>query len=367
MILKLEDYRGGWRFASIANSKESADRIVANGRTALLLQDKTVRLLPDNIAFALTTEEESLHDYDVVEIKDSGFCSRKYQANSNDNAIVVTSLCNSNCLMCPSPRAARDNGLISKIEDLCALIEYIPPDAPHLTITGGEPTLLRDDFFTLMACLNQNLPQTNLLYLTNARAFSNKNYAKRFCSLSTDLTRIAIPLHASSHELHDAIACAKESFNQTVAALVNIASSKAEIEVRVVVSKLNLSDLDNVADFLIQKIPRITCVNYIALEMSGSAALHQEEIWLDYKEAFGKIKEGILKLVKNEIDVNLYNFPLCAVEKGFWGISRQSISDYKVRYASECADCQVQEICGGQFASTLAGGYFSVSPIKGQL
>jgi His-Xaa-Ser system radical SAM maturase HxsC len=367
MALKLEGYLGDWRFASIANSKDSADYIVANGRTALLLQGATVRLLPDNITFALPKEEEPFCDFDVVEITDSGICSRKYQASSNDNALVVTSLCNSNCLMCPSPETSRMKGLMGKIETLCALIEYIPSDAPHLTITGGEPTLLRDDFFKLMAFLNEKLPYTNLLYLTNARALGNINFAQRFNALATDLVRIAIPLHASSPELHDTIADSKGSFNQTVTALANISQSKAEIEMRVVVSKLNLRDMDSLADFLIWKIPRITCVNYIALEMSGNAALHRNKIWLDYQEAFGGIKEGILELVKNEIDVNLYNFPLCAVEKRFWGIARQSISDYKVRYASECKDCQVQEICGGQFASTLAGGYFNVSPIKDQL
>jgi His-Xaa-Ser system radical SAM maturase HxsC len=323
--------------------------------------------MPGEVTFYANNAEKAANefcDYDVVEISDAGICRALYSAKSNNNAIVVTSQCNSNCIMCPSAEGVRMNSNIMPIGFLCELVEYIPSDAPHITVTGGEPTLLKNNFFKLMSCLNEHLPQTNLLYLTNARAFSNKGYSNQFNEHATSNVRIAVPVHASYADLHDKITCAEGSFEQTIAALHNIAPSVAEIELRVVVTKLNIDDLNCLADLLINKIPRITCVNYIALEMSGNAAINRDNVWIDYEVAFNKIKECIPMLIKKGIDVNLYNFPLCSINRGYWGIARQSISDYKVRYVDECDDCTVKEICGGQFASTLNGDYYRVKPIR---
>jgi His-Xaa-Ser system radical SAM maturase HxsC len=367
MAIKLAGYTGPCLTASIATQAETAQKILALNHNVLLREDEGWRLFSDALSCPGENREgieRDWNDFDVMEISETGFCRPLYRTASNDNALVVTTQCNSNCIMCPSPEASRKGGAVSPIEKISEIIDYIPSDAPHLTITGGEPTLLRSHFFTLMDRLNERLPSTNLLYLTNARAFGHKVYAQRFNDAATKLSRIAIPLHASNAYLHDYITQATGSFAQTTAACHYLAESRAEIEIRVVVSLLNIGDMNDLVEFLIRRIPRITCVNYIALEMSGSAALNRDAVWLDYRRAFQGIKDPLLRLVAAGIDVNLYNFPLCSLEKGYWDIARESISDYKVCYAPPCGDCEVRAICGGQFVSTLNGGFFQVRPIK---
>ena len=367
MAIKLAGYTEGWRIASIATQVKTVQRILSVNHNALWHREEAWYLYPDRLRFPMEAQvrnDEALNDFDVVEILETGFCRPIYKATSRDNSLVVTTQCNCNCIMCPSPEASRKDGFAYSIKQICEIVNYIPEDAPHLTITGGEPTLLREGFFTLMDRLNKHLPNTDLLYLTNARAFSNKRYAKCFNVLASNLTRIAIPFHASNAYLHDHITQVQGSFEQILTACHYLAESKAQLEIRLVLSQLNIDDINNLVEFLIRKIPRITCVNYIALEMSGSAFMNRNVVWLDYRRAFQEIKGSLLKLVTAGIDVNLYNFPLCAIEKGYRSIARASISDYKVRYSPECDECGIKEICGGQFVSVLNGGFFQVRPIR---
>ena len=68
-------------------------------------------------------------------------------------------------------------------------------------------------------------------------------------------------------------------------------------------------------------------MNFIAMEMMGCAAVHKDELWVDYPIVFKKMKSAIDCLISHGIDVQLYNFPLCAVERGYWHIAVKSITD----------------------------------------
>ena len=54
-----------------------------------------------------------------------------------------------------------------KLYEMQELIRYIPRTAPFLTITGGEPTLLKEDFFGLLKTLQYDFDETRFLLLTN--------------------------------------------------------------------------------------------------------------------------------------------------------------------------------------------------------
>ena len=51
---------------------------------------------------------QTLKDYDVVEIINNKSIRVLYRDDSEDNAIVVTNQCNSNCIMCPDPDIIRN-------------------------------------------------------------------------------------------------------------------------------------------------------------------------------------------------------------------------------------------------------------------
>lgn len=64
------------------------------------------------------------------------------------------------------------------------------------------------------------------------------------------------------------------------------------IEIRIVVSKLNYRDISNIVELLLT-LPRITVVNFIALEMCGNAIKNREQVWIDYPEAAAACEAGI--------------------------------------------------------------------------
>ena len=49
----------------------------------------------------------------------------------------------------------------------------------------------------------------------------------------------------------------------------------------------------------------------------------------------------------NGIDVALYNFPYCMIERGYWSLAKKSISSYKAEYYVECDKCKMKSMCCG--------------------
>ena len=101
----------------------------------------------------------------------------------------------------------------------------------------------------------------------------------------------------------------------------------------------------------------------MGLEMLWNAASNQNDVWIPYDQAFKASKEGIDLLIRNSIQVGLYNFPLCAVDDAYHSIASKSITGYKVRYADECEKCLIKDACGGIFAGTIRLAKYDVKPV----
>ena len=130
------------------------------------------------------------------------------------------------------------------------------------------------------------------------------------------------------------------------------------------VSKLNSDFISEIAYLISKEFHNVFCVKFIGLEMTGNAAKNREKVWIDYPTAFKKAKNAIDILVESGLDVGIYNFPLCSVDKKYWNICEKSISDYKVRFAPVCAACAVKDACGGMFSGTIRMAKETINPIR---
>lgn len=327
---------------------------------------KTVTFYPWNETYSIAESEltkwESLNEYDGISIENTGICYCFYDAVAGDPVIVTGLACNTNCIMCPVNEQARDHAPTSTAEDIIQQLQYFGTNIHHMTITGGEPTLMMMDLPKVIEAVHEHCPLADILILTNGRTFSVSAYADMFNNLLRKQDQIAIPIHGSTAELHDHITQAPGSFLQTVNGLRNLSHGVMQIEIRIVVSKLNYQDIDNIADVVLQ-LPRVSLVNFIALEMCGNAIMNRDKVWIDYPLAAKSCETGIEKLVHAGIDVGLYNFPRCVVDRKYWSLCKDSISDYKIRFAPECDQCKVKPVCGGVFNSTLSTGCFKARPI----
>jgi len=365
---KLKNYvPKNYAIASVAKSKVVADKLLGQEQNVLLIE-KTVCILPIRELITVSNEDmnwiNELNEYDVIALCDDGRILTLYEVSSSDNVLLATNNCNSNCIMCPSPENWRRSESEFKLSDLLSLVKHIPDDTQFLTITGGEPSLIKEDLFTLLDSCKNKFERTKFLLLTNGREFSSLQYCEKFFEVAPKGIRIGIPIYAPDSQRHDYITQAKKSFDQAVQGIKHLLKYKAEVELRIVVSKLNFDVLCDLALFCSENFKGVDIINFMGLEMCGNAAKNADIVWMGYKELFPFVKEAVKILVKSGFDIKIYNFPLCMVEKGYWSMCAQSISDYKVRYQLECEDCLVKPICGGIFNTTLAFSKMRVFPIK---
>lgn len=293
------------------------------------------------------------NDCDVLEINENHVVQKRYAKIDGDCTIYTSAQCNSNCVMCPISEEQRRKEELEQTDHLLELINYLPPDIEHVTITGGEPFLLKEDLFEILTRLRERVPNAQVLLLTNGRAFADKYYARQFVEKKPQMCTAGIPIHGSNEEKHDAITQARGSFRQTILGIKHLIQLGDEVEVRIVVSKLNQGDISSIAKMIISKIPGIATVKIMGLEMLGNAALNCKDVWIDYNCAMGASEEAVDLLLSHGIDVELYNFPLCAVKRKYWGLYRKSIDPYKIRYLAACDRCNERKNCGGFFLGTI--------------
>ncbi len=357
MILHLSDYSGGYCICSLAKCDTVRDVLLDRGLRVLYYEEEHAIILPEGKTAALTQLElerlQQCCDYDVFEIGEGGNAFRYYCNDSIDNAILITSKCNSNCVMCPTAERVRREGEIYSAENLIELIRHMPSDAPHITVTGGEPFLLRRELFPVLRELRNHFTETSFLLLTNGRAFCIGEYVEQYVESAPKTMVLGIPIHGPDAKMHDSITQAAGSFHETMAGLKLLQETNVQIELRIVVSKLNHMVLSEIASLIISQCSHVNSVKIMGLEMTGNAAKNAVQVWIDYPSAFSDAQDSVEMLMHAGINVGFYNFPLCAVNKRFWSICEKSISESKVRYDSCCDKCVVRDACGGVFSGSM--------------
>ena len=173
--------------------------------------------------------------------------------------------------MCPDSDAVRNTKENPDIKKLLEQVRCIPNDTKHITITGGEPGLLRENLIKLLEECKKYLPNTEFLLLSNGRIFSNTDFTNKVKESLPQYIRIAIPIYADNENLHDKITRAKGSFKQTIVGIKKLIERDVDIEIRIVVLKKNYQHLEDIANFIVKEIPQAKMVNIMALEMTGNA------------------------------------------------------------------------------------------------
>ena len=266
--------------------------------------------------------------------------------------VYVTNQCNSNCIMCPDSVKLRTRPNEVTMENLLEQIGEINPEAEHVDITGGEPTLLKEQLPELIEAVFRQAPDAEVLMLSNGRSFAAGGYTERFSAFAHRRLKIEIPIHGDCAELHDRIAGCPESFVQTRAGIHHLLEADVEVGIRIVVSRLNYSRLNELIRFISREFSEIKYVNLMGMEVLGNAWKNREQVWIEFDEVKDSLQQAVEQCFACGIIPSLYNYPLCLFDRKYWYCYRNSISDYKIRYFEECEKCTEKSRCGGFFAST---------------
>ena len=148
------------------------------------------------------------------------------------------------------------------------------------------------------------------------------------------------------------IAGNKHAYDETMTGLYNLADAGVEIELRVVVNKLNYTRLPRMAEYIFKNLPFVAWTAFMGMERVGLSVKNAEKIWVEPNEYAPILREAVMAMDDWRMDVAIYNIPLCLLPHDCWPFAKQSISDWKVKFLAICNDCDVKEMCCGLFSTS---------------
>jgi His-Xaa-Ser system radical SAM maturase HxsC len=187
--------------------------------------------------------------------------------------------------------------------------------------------------------------------LTNGRLFAWPEFTSKFCAVGHPSLALGIPLYSDDPIIHDYIVQAKHAFDQTVLGLHQLARHGQDIEIRVVLHRLSIPRLPQLAEYIYRNAPFVSHVALMGLEPTGYTPRNKDKLWIDPVDYQDTLEEAIEFLSVRGMNVSLYNSQLCLLRRSLWKFAQKSISDWKNVFFQECQTCGVLSQCGGLFQS----------------
>lgn len=285
----------------------------------------------------------------------------EFKIGNNDNTLFTTARCNNNCIMCCQPPLG-NNDIEELYQQNIAILKRAPKGIDVIGISGGEPTLLGEKLIELISVIRELHPSADIHLLSNGRLFNDIEYTREVVKAAEGHLMVGVPLHSDYYRDHDIIAGAKEAYNETVTGLFNLAAFGAIIELRIVINKLNYMRLPQMAEFINKNLPFVGWVALMGMEFIGNAEKNAKNIWIEPKEYTCYLEQATLTLAQCNIDVAIYNIPLCLLPESIHTFSKKSISNWKNIFIPLCEQCSQKINCCGIF-STSKKQFEGLSPL----
>lgn len=293
---------------------------------------------------------ESLSEGDVIRIEPNGLVTVLYETASMDNAIFLTNRCNAKCGFCPQPHTTEDCFTLGEVAELVRLMRS---NTEFLGITGGEPTLARDILLETIRACRCHLPNARIDLLTNGILLADDSFVKELAEIGHDGLVFEIPLYSDVPSEHDQV-MGVSGFSPTSKGVFNLTRRRQKVAIRTVIHSGNYRRLPQFAEFVCRNFPFAYHVALMGLEVINKARETAKSYWIDPVEYVAELEEAVCILNRADINVSVYNHPLCVLPSSLWRFARASISPWKRDYRDFCRICYVQERCGGFFATSGA-------------
>jgi len=290
----------------------------------------------------------SLDSGDIILFKPNGIVQVLFYKNLNDNALFLTNNCNNACIICSQPPRIIDDRTYYYLLN-SAIIELMTSIPSTIGITGGEPTLLEYDLISLIKKISSKFPLTNIQILSNGRKFSDIIYSKTISQVKAENILVCIPLHSDYYSDHDKISGIIGSFNETLKGIYNLFRFNVNVEIRIVINKLNYSRLHQIADYIFKNLPALCHIAFMGMEYTGLAIKNVNELLIFPEDYQNELENAVLYLSSWGMNVSIYNIPICLLKPSLYNYSNKSISNWKVKFFDECEGCLQKNNCGGSF------------------
>jgi len=231
-----------------------------------------------------------------------------------------------------------------KEEHIKNVIDNVKP-GDTLGLTGGEPTI-REDFFKFLRYAKERDPYMSVFVVSNGRMFFYREFTERMVNIGLGNLKVGIALYGHDKGTHDAITRIPGSFEQTEKGIKNLIEFGIPVELRIIVSKLNYKSLKDMAEYIVRNLKGVYRVVFINMKYTGNAYINRKVLFVKYKDVVSHAEKASDILLKNNIEVKLFHFPLCIIKKKYWelakGVTKQ---ESELMFVKTCEKCNVKEKC----------------------
>lgn len=294
-------------------------------------------------------DDIGFNEGDIIKLSSSGHIQCLWNVESKQNVLFLTDQCNSRCIMCPQPLTS-DGNYVEDVKTVLAMLEN--KDVTAFCISGGEPTIIKENFIEVLSMCKKKFSEIPLLVLTNGRNFKNFDFCKDVVKSMPKYTTFAIPIYSSVPSKHDEIVNVHGAFKESILGIQNLTRFRAVVEIRTVILKKNYRMLPLLADYIGWNLPMVSHVAFMGMEVHNMAIENFEDVWIEPIEYQDELKIAVKKLDYRNINVSVYNLPHCLLPKDLWKYSCKSISDWKEYYLPVCQSCSQKDVCAGLFATS---------------
>lgn len=291
-----------------------------------------------------------LHHGDIVKIFADGSILRLWDVTSPHNCLFVTSVCNFRCVMCPQPpQAEREKHHQTNLR----ILELLEPDTVEvMAITGGEPTLFPDRLVEYFDIICRKFPTAKVDVLTNGSPLSDFDTAKRLALAAPLNTCYCVSVHGDTAALAESVMHCPGGWDKAMRGLNNLAKLHQQIEIRYVLTQKSVPYLRDIALFFYRNFPFVSHVALMGQEIIGLAEENYTVTWVEPMSYMQDLAAAAEYLDLMNMNVSIYNIPLCLLPASCHKMAVRSISDWKQNYRPECHGCKKLDECCGFFTTS---------------
>lgn len=274
--------------------------------------------------------------------------------------IKITYQCNNRCVFCVQGDKREYAQIKSVAEIEKAMQESFTSGIRGVVLTGGEPTL-HPDFLEILS-IARNIGFEEIHIQTNGRRFAYLDFCIK--AIKSGALQFMPSLHGHNAEIHDFLAGAKGSFDQTVQGIKNLNKLNQYVVTNTVITSKNYKYLDKITNLLVE-----LDVDHIHLSFPhilGSAAKNRKWLIPQKSIVMPYIKNALENGIKAKKKVSIESITYCFMIGYEKYISEEmdtdtriydsglAVESYKYYRKNEgkikglkCAKCKYYEICEG--------------------
>ena len=266
-----------------------------------------------------------------------------------EKLIRLTLNCNQRCIFC---NTYGNKDIVYSPKMFCNYLIKYKGKTIKLLFTGGEPTIIKYLPFYIQTAKRYLSHNSIIGIQSNILKFADYEYTKKI--VEAGLNYIFISFHHYNSDIFDTITGRKNAFLVFKKAMTNIVKFNLDIDINIVVNKLNYKDLLYIVKYIHDNF-KFNIISLSVVQPNGLADNNYNIV-----PKYELIRPYLIKTydfcIKNNITFINPNcgIPLCFV-KGYEkysydylvykkGLIKDSVSKIKT---SKCFNCKMKNMCGG--------------------